>query len=347
VRLSILSRELLIAILLAGVASYLIGMAQDGGAGNQLSSKGLAGHDMLLERVVYAADGRTLVSCGWDKQVKFWNMAGDGAEWGREIETLPHDWAVFGLTLTKDGKYMAVAGLGGFKIWTRQSKEGAWELINEHRGGPYRSVAVAPDRRTLAVGHVDGSIRFWDIEARKELLVLDRFGDQLRSIEFSPSGSFLAASSFSGEFRIWDVRVPTQSRVMAGLSGSVQSFAFAPDDRTFAMAQAGPRVSGLSLWDLETCSPRLTLSDNMAGNNSLAFSCDGSIMASADKDKTIRFWDTATGQLEGTLKEGVGWVKTLAFSPDGKRIAFGGSTGRIQFRDLSTIGGRLTQTHSS
>jgi WD40 repeat protein len=338
---------LLIAVLLAGLASYLIGMAQDGAAGNQPSNKGLPGHEMLLERVVYAADGRTLISCGWDKKVKVWNMASDGAEWGRELDTLAHDWAVFGLTLTQDGKYMAAAGLGGFTIWTRQSKEGAWELINEHRGGPYRSLAVAPDRRTLAVGHGDGTIRFWDLEARKEIRILDRFGDQLRSIEFSPSGSFLAASSFSGEFRIWDVRVPTQSRVMAGLSSSVQTFSFAPDDRTFAMAQTGPHASALSLWDLETCSPRLTLSDNMAGTNSLAFSCDGRMMASADKDKTIRFWDTATGQLDGTMKDGVGWVKTVAFSPDGKRIAFGGSTGRIQFRDLSSIGGQLTQTQGS
>ncbi len=81
----------------------------------------------------------------------------------------------------------------------------------------------------------------------------------------------------------------------------------------------------------------------MPGNNSLAFSSDGRLMASADKDRTIRFWDTTTGELKRTLKDGVGWVKTLAFSPDGRRIAFGGTNGRIQFRNLDPEG---SQQHS-
>jgi WD40 repeat protein len=347
VRLSILSRELLLTILLVGAASYLVGLAQDGLWNHQTSNKSLPGHDMLLERVVYAADGRTLISCGWDKQVKFWNVATDAPEWGREIDNLAHNWAVFSFTLTADGKYLASAGSDGFSIWTRQSENGSWELNNEHRGSPYRCLAVSPDRHTLAVGDFTGAIRFWDLEARKELLVLDRFGDQLRTIEFSPSGAFLAACAFSGEFRIWDLRTPSQPRPMTGGPESVQSFTFSPDDRTVAVAQLGPGASALGLWDLRTCSPRLSFSDNMPGNNSLAFSSDGRLMASADKDRTIRFWDTTTGELKRTLKDGVGWVKTLAFSPDGRRIAFGGTNGRIQFRNLNPEGSQQPQTRSS
>lgn len=347
VRLSILSRELVVTILLVGVAGYLVSIAHYGMTENQPGKKSLPGHDMLLERVIYAADGRTLISCGWDKRVRFWNVAGDEAQWGREIDSLPHDWAVFALAFTEDGKYLAAGGLGGFTIWTRESKDGTWELKNEHRGGTYRCLAVSPDQHTLAVGGYDGTIRLWDMQARKEMRVLDRFGDQLRIMEFSPSGSFLAASAFNGEFRIWDLRTPAQPHALDGGPDSVQSFVFAPDDRTLAVAQSGPRVTALGLWDLRTCNPRLPLSDNLAGNNTLAFSSDGRVMASADKDLTIRFWDTTTGVLEGTLKDGVGWVKTLAFSPDGRQIAFGGSNGRIQFRNLLLPSGQQTQTHSS
>ena len=224
--------------------------------------------------------------------------------------------------------------MGGFTIWTSQHKDGTWELNNEHRGGAYRCLAVSPDRHTLAVGGFDGTLRLWDIQAGKEMSVLDRFGDQLRAIGFSPSGSYLAASSFGGEFRIWDLRTPAQPHTLAGEPNSVQSFLFAPDDRTMAVAQSGPRATALGLWDFRTWNPRLPLSNNLAGNNSLAFSSDGRVLASADMDATIRLWDTTTGNLQGTLHDGVGWVKTVAFSPSGRQIAFGGNNGIIQFRNL-------------
>jgi WD40 repeat protein len=347
VRLSILSRELLVAILLVGVAGYLVSMAQDGMTESQPAKQSLRGHDTLLERLVFAQDGRTLISCGWDKRVRFWDLAADHPEWGREIVSLPHNWPVFALAITDDGRKLAAAGAGGFRIWTRQSKDGTWELFEEHRGGTYRCLAASPDNRTLAVGGCDGVIRLWDVRARQEMSILDRFGDQLRTIEFSPSGSFIAASAFSGEFRIWDLKSPAQPRALTGGPESVQSFVFAPDDRTLAVAQSGPRATALGLWDVQTGSPRLPLSNNLTGNNTLAFSPDGRVMASADRDSIIRFWDTRTGKLEETLHDGVGWVKTLAFSPDGRQIAFGGGNGSIQFRNLPLKGRQQTQTHSS
>ncbi len=346
VRLSILSRELLVAILLAGVAGYLISMTQDVMTVSQPAKRSLRGHDTLLERLVYAEDGRTLISCGWDKHVKFWDLAKDQAQWGREIDSLPHNWPVFALAITDDGRYLATGGAGGFTFWTRPNKDGTWELIDEHRGGNFRCLAASPDNHTLAVGGSDGVLRLWDIQARKELLVLGRFGDDLRTIGFSPSGSFLAGSAFSGEFRIWDMRNPSRPRALTGGPASVQSFVFAPDDLTLAVAQSGARATALGLWDVQTGNPRLPLSDNRAGNNTLAFSADGRVMASADQDSTIRFWNTRTGELEETLQDGVGWVKTLAFSPDGRQIAFGGSNGSIQLRSLPLKDSQLTQTRN-
>lgn len=346
VRLSLLCRESLVAILLVGVAGYLVSMSQDGWPGNQSGRKSLRGHDTLIESVVYAPDGRTLISCGWDKRVRLWDVAEDQPEWGRQIDSLPHDWHVFAIAMTGDGKYLASAGAGGLSIWARPGADAGWELIDQHRGVAHRCLAASPDCHTLAVGGSDGSLRLWDIAASKELMLLGRFADQLRTINYSPSGSFIAASSFSGEFQIWDLKSPGHPRALAGGPDSVQSFLFAPDDRTLAVARSGERASSLCLWDMPTGTTRLTLSDNPAGNNALALSPDGLVLASADKDATIRFWDSRTGNLKGTLGVGVSWVKTLAFSPDGRRIAFGGHDGSIQFRDLALVGSQ-TQPNNS
>jgi len=347
VRLSILTWERLMVILLVAVGGLLVSMTDDGTTGGDPARQSLRGHDALLERLVYAEDGRTLISCGWDRQVRFWDLAKDQREWGRELDSLPQNWPILALAITDDGKNLAAGGPGGFTIWTRESMDGTWKLTAEHSGGSFRCLAASPDNRTLAFGGSDGVIRLWDVQARKELFVLDPLADSLRTIEFSPSGLFIAAAAFSGEFRVWDLKSAAQPRALTGGPVSVQSFAFAPDDRTLAVAQLSERVTALGLWDLRTGHRRLPPSEYMAGNNSLAFSADGRVMASADQDLTIRFWDTRTGELEETFHAGVGWVKTLAFSPDGRQIAFGGGDGSIHFRNLPLKGRQQTQNHSS
>jgi WD40 repeat protein/serine/threonine protein kinase len=54
---------------------------------------------------------------------------------------------------------------------------------------------------------------------------------------------------------------------------------------------------------------------------SVAFSSDGSRLASGSGDQTIMVWDTASGQKLRTLTGHVGEVWSVAFSPDGSRLA--------------------------
>ncbi len=347
VRLSILTWERLVVILLVAVGGFLVSMTDDGTTEGDPARQSLRGHDALLERLVYAEDGRTLISCGWDRQVRFWDLAGDQRKWGRELDRLPQNWPILALAITDDGKNLAAGGPGGFTIWTRESMNRTWKLTEEHSGGSFRCLAASPDNRTFAFGGSDGVIRLWDVQARQEMSVPDPLGDSIKTIEFSPSGSFLAASAFSGEFRVWDLKSAAQPRALAVGPVSVQSFAFAPDDRALAVAQLSERATTLGLWDLRTGNRLLPPTEYMAGNNTLAFSADGRVMASADQDLTIRFWDTRTGELEETFHDGVGWVKTLAFSPDGRQIAFGGNDGSIHFHNLTLKGQQPAQTHSS
>jgi hypothetical protein len=68
----------------------------------------------------------------------------------------------------------------------------------------------------------------------------------------------------------------------------------------------------------------------------VAFSPDGSRLASASEDKTVRIWDVASGQSVHTLIGHKNDVKGVAFSPDGSQIASASVDGTIRVWDAAT-----------
>ncbi|EDN93109.1 hypothetical protein SS1G_08974 [Sclerotinia sclerotiorum 1980 UF-70] len=79
-----------------------------------------------------------------------------------------------------------------------------------------------------------------------------------------------------------------------------------------------------------------TLEGHSNSVSTVAFSPDGTKIASGSNDRTIRLWDAITGESLQTLEGHSDWVRSVAFSPDGTKIASGSNDRIIRLWDAIT-----------
>jgi WD40 repeat protein len=101
-------------------------------------------------------------------------------------------------------------------------------------------------------------------------------------------------------------------------------------DLTGADLLATADAGHVTLWDLDTGAAVATLTGHEDPVRAVAFSPDGTRLASGGNDGTVRLWDPVTGTAVATITGHKNPVRAVAFSPDGTRLASGGNgSGRI------------------
>ncbi|MBI2808923.1 MAG: WD40 repeat domain-containing protein [Planctomycetes bacterium] len=96
-------------------------------------------------------------------------------------------------------------------------------------------------------------------------------------------------------------------------------------------------VSGaVWVWDYKNkTDPRPFLKGHEKPIRAMAVSSDGSHLATASADGTVKLWNVKTAEEVRTLKGHAGPVLTVAFSPDGTRLASGGADGIMKIWNVA------------
>jgi WD40 repeat protein/serine/threonine protein kinase len=295
------------------------------GDGSRQTLRGQMGE---VGAIAFAPDGKTLAasSAGSDPSVCLWDLAS-----GRHVKLVGY--RVNSVAFAPDGKTLAIAEWHSraVRLWDVDARR-------QRASFPLESgvmcAAFSPDGKLLAAGEWNGTVRTWDVAARREVGTLAGHIGPVTQVVFAPDGKTLASGSADTSVRLWDVAGRRALASLEGHTAEVVSLAFSPDGKTLASAGEDSTVR---LWDPFSRRVAKTLrGQSTAALSSVAFSSDGKTLATGGGDGTVRLWDAGTKQLVALLRGHTAPVMAVAFAPDSRSLVSGSRDGTVKVWDVAT-----------
>jgi serine/threonine protein kinase/WD40 repeat protein len=194
----------------------------------------------------------------------------------------------------------------------------------------YYVFGFSPDGRYLATTHYPGfALTVWDIEKHK-VCVQDPGPVSGHSANFSPDSRRIALAHVDGELLVYDLATARSIQRWRG-PAPANDLSFRPDGSRIAVAYHG---SEPSCQIMEAGSGKLVRSIPLPGlPASVAWSADGTTLATTCADLKIHLWDAATGIRRATLEGSTSGGLHAVFHPQGTLVASNGWEGRLRLWD--------------
>jgi WD40 repeat protein len=195
------------------------------------------------------------------------------------------------------------------------------------------AIAFSGDNSTLATGHDDGKVRFWDTATQKYVgEVVAHPKKAVSSVAFAPNGAFVATAGEDRTVRVWDAVTHKQVAELKSHTDRIPALAWSPDSTL--LISAGWDTSA-RVWRPPHADPLMLLNSHADQVTMLAFSPDGKYLACADSDNDIHLWLDAENATRGPVLRGHNEeIRCLAFSPDGTKLASAGADRVVHVWDV-------------
>ncbi|MFJ6014754.1 WD40 repeat domain-containing serine/threonine protein kinase [Streptomyces sp. NPDC092952] len=244
--------------------------------------------------VAFSPDGRLLAAGTDSSVVALWDVA--RRRQVASITTTDDDSdSLDSVVFSPDGRLLATASEGGAHLWNARTGPDLGKRVAVLDDDMWaRQVEFSRDGRTLAtVGHSydqdhgsDWTVRLWDVARRKVRKELDR-AEEIYGVSYSADGRTIATAAENRRVELWNAADGRAAGSVAETTGvPVQSVQYSPRGSTLAVYDGDV----VRLWD--TAGNRLTY--RLVGNNwnvrTLAFSPDGTRVATTSPDGVVYLW---------------------------------------------------------
>ncbi len=271
-----------------------------------------------IRSIDFSPCGNKLAATSYDKIVRVWDF---GKPDTPPVELTGHQAVLYALAFSPKGNLLVSADANGvLGVW---DVEHGYELqIFTEDTDWIWSIAFSPDGQYLASAHHEEKARLWDIESGKLITELssnrprdtskykgdDRqiqkilewlekgsaYRSTPKTIAFAPDGTLIAGGVFR-EIHLWDATT-YETRMVICLPHGCQrpdALTFSPCGRYLVSGASwqGTDKMSIRLWDATTGENVATFWSHPTDIQSLAFSPDGTLLASGSLDGTILLWD--------------------------------------------------------
>lgn len=230
-----------------------------------------------------------------------------------------HRGSVWDVAVSPNGRWAATAGDDQYtRVWHWETGAQLTTVIAE----PERvaSVDYSPTSDAILTGGYDGAVRLYYNSGQLQQTFIGH-RDKIVEAIFRPDGKAFATASLDGSLAAWNRARAAQTWHVEGLADGVSALAYAPDSSLLVGAAGGGSNAVITVWDAYSGEEVMQLRGHDNYVASLAFSPDGTLLASGSWDGTIKLWDIASGNEVATLAGHDDLLTDIAFGPNGTLLA--------------------------
>lgn len=311
-----------------------------------------------LSHIAFSPDGRFFAMASFDTTIHLFELEDGELKSGTERIYTNHEEPINRLLFSPDGNTLASGSRDNTVSLIRLTEEPALEkegrpestegrkekvrVLPPHVGN-INSMAFSPDGRVLSAAS-SATIRFYEVESGKAYTLTDSVLTNT-DIQFSPDGRlFVSGHHEDKTLCLWSLAEKEEPLLVS------QELSFRAKISPSGLYFAFPRFDAnrVHLYNLSQ-KKRYELGGHTGPVVDVEFSPDGSTLATASKDHSVRLFfqkESPEHFSSRILFQHEGPVLDLAFSPSGELLASVGEDKKIWLWDLARNTGRLFPGHN-